>query len=63
MTTMLKQRIDSVLVALLIAALPALMLTEIGPTSGVVYTLLGVCLFQCFTRDCGMRATLADLKR
>ena len=63
MTKMLKQPIDSVLVALLIAALPALMLTEIGPTSGVFYTLLGVCLFLCFTRVGGMRATLADLHR
>jgi len=60
---MLKQRIDSVLVALLIAALPALMLTEIAQTSGVFYTLLVVCLSICFTRAGGMRATLADLHR
>jgi O-antigen ligase len=60
---MLKQRIDSVLVALLIAALPALMLTEIAQTSGVFYTLLVVCLSICFTRAGGIRATLADLHR
>jgi O-antigen ligase len=58
---MLKQRIDSVLVALLIAALPAFMLTEIGQTSGVFYALLVVCLSICFTRSGGIRATLADL--
>ncbi len=59
---MLKQRIDSALVALLIATLPALMLTEIGETSGVFYALVTVCLSICFTRPNGIRATLTDLK-
>ncbi len=59
---MLKQRIDSALVALLIAALPALMLTEIGQTSGVFYALIVVCLSICFSRAGGIRTTLAELR-
>jgi hypothetical protein len=54
---MLKQRIDSALVALLIAALPALMLTEIKQASAVFYALLVVCLSVCFSRTGGIRAT------
>ena len=59
---MLKQRIDSVLVALLIGALPALMLTEIGPTSALFYALIAVCASICLTRPGGVRSTLMDLK-
>lgn len=59
---MLKQRIDSALVALLVAALPALMLTEIGQTSGVFYALIVVCLSICFSRAGGIRTTLAELR-
>ncbi|MFM7011794.1 MAG: O-antigen ligase family protein [Betaproteobacteria bacterium] len=59
---MLKQRIDSGLVALLVAALPALMLTEIGQTSGVFYALIVVCLSICFSRTGGIRTTLAELR-
>jgi hypothetical protein len=59
---MLKQRIDSALVALLIAALPALMLTEIRQASAVFYALLVVCLLVCFSRAGGIRATLAELR-
>ena len=59
---MLKQRIDSALVALLIAALPALMLTDIGQTSGVFYALIVVCLSICFSRAGGIRNTLAELR-
>ncbi len=59
---MLKQRIDSALAALLIAALPALMLTEIGQTSGVFYALIVVCLSICFSRAGGIRTTLAELR-
>lgn len=59
---MLKQRIDSALVALLVAALPALMLTEIGQTSGVFYALIVVCLSICFSRVGGIRTTLAELR-
>ena len=60
---MLKQRIDSALVALLIAALPALMLTEIRQASTVFYALLVVCLSVCFSRAGGIRATLAELRQ
>jgi O-antigen ligase len=59
---MLKQRIDSALVALLVAALPALMLTEIGQTSGVFYALIVVCLSICFSRAGGIRTTLTELR-
>ncbi len=59
---MLKQSIDSALVALLIAALPALMLTEIGQTSGVFYALIVVCLSICFSRAGGSRTAIAELR-
>ena len=58
----LKQRIDSFLVAALLAAMPINMLTELGRASGVFYALAIVCLTICFSRVGGLRATLNDLK-
>ena len=58
----LKQRIDSFLVAALLAAMPINMLTELGRASGVFYALAIVCLTICFSRVGGLRATLDDLK-
>ena len=58
----LKQRIDSFLVAGLLAAMPINMLTELGRASGVFYALAIVCLTICFSRVGGLRATLDDLK-
>ncbi len=59
---MLKQRIDSALVALLIAALPLMMLTELGRASAGYFALVIVCVTICFSRAGGVAATRADLK-
>lgn len=58
---MLKQRIDSVLVALLIAVLPIMLLTEIGRASAGYFALVIVCVTICFSRPGGFAATRADL--
>ena len=59
---MLKQRIDSALVALLIAVLPIMLLTEIGRASAGYFALVIVCVTICFSRPGGFSATRADLK-
>ena len=56
-----KQQIDSLIVLLLVAALPISMLTDLGHASGIFYVLIIVCTTVCFFRIGGIRATHASL--
>ncbi len=56
-----KQRINSLVIPLLIAAMPVMMLTGIGHPSRAFYALVVVCLIVCFSRPGGIRQTLRDL--
>ena len=56
-----KQQIDSLIVLLLVAALPVSMLTDLGHASGMFYALIAVCAMQCFLGAGATRATVAAL--
>ena len=56
-----KQQIDSLVVLLLVAALPISMLTDLGHASGTFYVLIIVCTTLCFSRPSGIRATHLSL--
>ena len=57
----LKVKIDSFLIALLIAAVPVNLLSDLGRASTVFYVLAVVALSICFSRVGGLRATLETL--
>ena len=57
----LKVKIDSFLIALLIAAVPVNLLSDLGQASTVFYVLAVVALSICFSRVGGLRATLETL--
>ena len=57
-----KQQIDSLLVATLIAAMPVMMMTDIGHASGAFIALCVMGLWLYFSRTGGMQQSLADLK-
>ena len=56
-----KQQIDSLIVLLLIAALPVSMLTDLGHASGTFYVLIIVCATVCLLGASAVRATVAAL--
>ena len=51
------QQIDSLIVLLLIAALPVSMLTDLGHASGTFYVIIIACAAVCLLRTGGVRAT------
>lgn len=57
-----KQQIDSLIVLLLVAALPVSMLTDLGHASGMFYVLIAVCATQCFLGAGATRATVIALR-
>ena len=57
-----KLQIDSLLVALLLAAMPVMLLTEIGHSSGAFMALGVISLTICFSRQGGIGQTLQDLR-
>ena len=59
---LVRQRMSSVLVAVLIASMPLTMLTDFGRTSTVFYILTGVCAIICMAKAGGFSAVLNDLK-
>ena len=56
------QNINSALAALLLGAMPLLLLTPFGHASTGWYVLVAASLIMCFTRAGGWRASLASLK-
>ena len=56
-----KQQIDSLIVLLLVAALPVSMLTDLGHASGTFYVLIIVCATVCLLGAGAIRATVAAL--
>ena len=55
-----KQRLGSLLVTLLIAAMPLTMLTGLGGASTVFYLLTGICAIICLSRSGGLGHVMRD---
>ena len=56
-----KQQLDSLIVLLLVAALPVTMLTDLGHASGMFYVLIAVCATHCCLGAGATRATVVAL--
>jgi len=56
-----KQHLDSLIVALLLAVMPVMLMTDIGHSSGAFIALAVVSLSLCFSREGGIRRTWQDL--